>query len=748
MQNRAAGVAGQGLAVVLLLLAVPLTNAQWWGTRPIIEGGAYGVECRISVQPNGYPAIMQRCFADNPLQCSWFDGVEWRTAEIENSQLVGYMDAVMHPSGLPAAVYLNSLYGGITYAWFDGVEWKFSVVDDGAYYARVRMDASNTPTVIYRVSDPRGITIATFDGTAWTKEPIEGITLDRLSSDFSAAFLPNGELAIAYFLSYMGEYDLRYMWRDGGQWQSNRIVEERVYSVDLRILPSGQPAIVYDNSAGVWYAEHDGAQWNPVVVDEGGSRPRLTVLPSGDPAISYHNDSVGDRLYYARRDGGVWQTTVVDDDGDFGLAIDIAALPNGSPGIAYFNGANGELRYAELVSDTWQTQIIAAPEHGGASLSMAELPTGQPAIACIRTVFSGPGELWYGWSDGTDWHLEPTGGIGRNEGTGLCILPDGTPLIAYQEDTFGDLVAASYDGRAWQHDIIDPNGEVGGSVSMTLLPSGHPTISYRNETNDELRNAWYDGASWQTAVLDAGPNAGHHTSIAILPNGQPAVAHDGGGWIKYTYHDGTEWTTELVAYAYSSGGWSDLAIAPSGEPAIAFVEVDKPYEEHELWYAERVNGEWTETSLGEGNLGWSPSLVFLLDGNPAISSQGNPTGLFYTWFEDGTWHQETLYPSGAPSPVERPWNDLMLSPTDQPRIAFYRRDYFGLWYAERYVTGDVNCDGSVDSNDASPFVRALLTPEIYAAQNPYCNRDLADIDGDGAISFADINPFVDLLLAD
>ncbi len=63
------------------------------------------------------------------------------------------------------------------------------------------------------------------------------------------------------------------------------------------------------------------------------------------------------------------------------------------------------------------------------------------------------------------------------------------------------------------------------------------------------------------------------------------------------------------------------------------------------------------------------------------------------------------------------------------------------------ILGDVDCDGLVSIRDVNPFVRALLTPDIYAAKWPHCDRMNADITQDGLINFADINPFVDAILA-
>ncbi len=59
--------------------------------------------------------------------------------------------------------------------------------------------------------------------------------------------------------------------------------------------------------------------------------------------------------------------------------------------------------------------------------------------------------------------------------------------------------------------------------------------------------------------------------------------------------------------------------------------------------------------------------------------------------------------------------------------------------------GDLNCDGLVNAFDIDPFVLALVDPDAYAAEHPYCERVLADINGDGVVNAFDIDPFVQVL---
>jgi WD40 repeat protein len=66
---------------------------------------------------------------------------------------------------------------------------------------------------------------------------------------------------------------------------------------------------------------------------------------------------------------------------------------------------------------------------------------------------------------------------------------------------------------------------------------------------------------------------------------------------------------------------------------------------------------------------------------------------------------------------------------------------------DRYATGDMNCDGTIDFGDINPFV--LYLADFAAWQTAYagCPLDIGDVNGDGLYpDFGDINPFVALLV--
>jgi len=74
--------------------------------------------------------------------------------------------------------------------------------------------------------------------------------------------------------------------------------------------------------------------------------------------------------------------------------------------------------------------------------------------------------------------------------------------------------------------------------------------------------------------------------------------------------------------------------------------------------------------------------------------------------------------------------------------------YWARWGcpAPTFATGDLNCDGAVDTADIDAFVLALVDPAGYTALLPDCDAMLADCNGDGAVDSADIDAVVQLLV--
>ncbi len=57
----------------------------------------------------------------------------------------------------------------------------------------------------------------------------------------------------------------------------------------------------------------------------------------------------------------------------------------------------------------------------------------------------------------------------------------------------------------------------------------------------------------------------------------------------------------------------------------------------------------------------------------------------------------------------------------------------------------MNCDGSTNGFDITPFITALVSPDVYGRNYPACDVMLADCNSDGSVNGIDIEAFVELL---
>ena len=135
---------------------------------------------------------------------------------------------------------------------------------------------------------------------------------------------------------------------------------------------------------------------------------------------------------------------------------------------------------------------------------------------------------------------------------------------------------------------------------------------------------------------------------------------------------------------------------------------------------------------------------------PFISDDGRHL-VFNRWFESlSTW--EIMYYDGAVltqlTRDDDVWN-ISAEVNNRGEIVWGHGEYpfKEIWLVARLPSGDLNCDGVVDLHDIVPFVRALVSPQDYAAEYPGCDRTLADLDANGTVEVSDIAFFVNAITA-
>ena len=274
----------------------------------------------------------------------------------------------------------------------------------------------------------------------------------------------------------------------------------------------------------------------------------------GDLFLVYADRDTGDLMYAERNTSGNWSIpSLVDPPASSSGAggyeyISMAIDKNGSPGVAYFDGWNGDLKYAFLDPTTraWEVQTVDSKGSTG---------------------------------------LYPSLAFSRNNG----------PVISYYNRTQGDLDLAQSSGTGFSITPIDTQGDVGRFSSLMLDPN-RPTatkwaIGYEDTSNGNYKYAlqgdWGDGGTYINGytnwTVDNLSIAGGYVSLAFYDSGsndshryKPAMSYyDAGNTaLRYAYStdSGGTWVTQTVVSAKIQGLYTQLFFDSAGDANIFYYD--------------------------------------------------------------------------------------------------------------------------------------------------------------------------------
>lgn len=179
---------------------------------------------------------------------------------------------------------------------------------------------------------------------------------------------------------------------------------------------------------------------------------------------------------------GAWAPVQVIDDSASGVGaqIDLELDNNGAPAVAYYDNANGDLKYAirSTQNYAWRTQTVDSKTTVGQNPSLTFSRNGNSAL--ISYYNRTKGDLKLAMQQTTDtWTIttvDATGDVGRF--SKIMLDPNRTDLnaryvIAYEDRTSAG-VRYGYTSGTWKSDLIKGAGvtETGGFVSMAFEDSG------------------------------------------------------------------------------------------------------------------------------------------------------------------------------------------------------------------------------------------------------------------------------------
>jgi hypothetical protein len=261
------------------------------------------------------------------------------------------------------------------------------------------------------------------------------------------------------------------------------------------------------------------------------------------------------KLKYTSRDAVTnnWSAIQVVDDAapNVGQFLDMKLDNNGRPAVAYFDGTNGDLKYAILRSDTNAWEIQTVESKGSVGL--------YPALAFTRSSNSALISYYHRTNKDlkvatqlteTTWSIETfTGATAGDQGrfSRIMIDPNRTDLngryVVAWEDTTNARYKYAYNDGGWKIETIpDAMTSAGGYLSLAFEDSGSGTTNQAGANNFRMlpRVSYYESqpdtslkfasrsktGTWTVSRIDGegtSKRTGLYTNLFYNSQGRPEI---------------------------------------------------------------------------------------------------------------------------------------------------------------------------------------------------------------------------------
>jgi uncharacterized delta-60 repeat protein len=323
------------------------------------------------------------------------------------------------------------------------------------------------------------------------------------------------------------------VYTDDGNPDTNDVARGNVGQIavadDGDVVVAGQPV---EPPLGYALAKYDAGSASAARPDQflGARGNDMFRDSSGGLHLAYFDAATQSLKYAYRGPSGVWSDPVVVDGAkNAGVYLSIAADRNGRPGISYFDGTNGDFKFAFKQGSAWKTETVESRGSIGLYPSMLFDDSGRPTAIyydkthgdlkfAVRNMTTG---AW-----GIEW-VQRTGDVGRSGS--LAIDPNTNRFVcAYvRSDTKQVIWARHRPGHKWGY--ATAAATKGGADFLSLAytkNSKQPTIAFYDAATSDLKLTGFSGTKWTTRTLLSKGKVGLYNNLAYDSSGASIYTYD------------------------------------------------------------------------------------------------------------------------------------------------------------------------------------------------------------------------------
>jgi hypothetical protein len=280
-----------------------------------------------------------------------------------------------------------------------------------------------------------------------------------------------------------------------------------------------------------------GTAVGPAGLQGGHTATCLALDAAQNPCVAYYDGTEGD-LKFAQRTGGSWSITTVDTTGDTGQFCALAIDSSDEPHIAYY----------------WKLN-----------------PNGTPAD-----------HLKYAWRSNGTWTTES---VDPDDVSGFCDLvldSADNPHITYFNGFRLSLKYAVKSDSTWSLQTVDDSGIVGQHATLRIDSSDDLHVAYQDADNAGIKYAVKSSGGWTLESI-AGLNvfppmflASVHIGLALDSTGNAHVVFrdENSGKSMYSENTSGSWSTDIARSLGQDlqGSFHSLQIGPGDVLAMTFFD--------------------------------------------------------------------------------------------------------------------------------------------------------------------------------